>query len=239
MKNIGLFLAAILGIFAVNAQTFKFYYQDEEIKESVNIVPQEGGMSTDFFDIENISGKDVTFKVQIVKKLLAEGATISMCFGDQCLTDTISQKQTLEAGGKMEHHFDLQYIYGKEIISTVVVNMLDENDALLQSFTVNYGKDNDINCVAQNEKSVQLSAVAQPNPAANFTTFTYSVPAKYTKANLVVRNALGSVVNKTPVKVGSTGKITMNTSELANGVYFYSITSDGVTLVTKKLIIKH
>ncbi|MBO6117238.1 MAG: T9SS type A sorting domain-containing protein [Bacteroidales bacterium] len=239
MKKIYVFLTALLSICMLNAQTFKFYYKDAEIKDNVEIVPQAGGSSTDFIDIENITSQDITFKVQIVKEKMAENADVMMCFGEDCLAVTTSPAKTLKANERMSNHFDLVYNYVDDVQSEVRVNMLTEDEQLIQTFLVKYVRSTAAINSVQNDKNVLLSAVAQPNPATNAVSVAYSVPAKYQTAQLIVRNSLGSVIKAQNVKVGVNGKVTLNVSELANGVYFYSIVSEGATLITKKLIVKH
>ena len=241
MKRLFLVFMMLLGVSVLNAQTFKFYYEDEEISDLVQIMVSEddGGMRMDFFDIENISSSEVAFKVQIIKQKLAEGANVEMCFSGNCLTDTISGIQTLVAGDTMKHQFDLQYTFEDDMVSTVVVNLLDTNDETLQSFTVNYIAEAGLNTLAQTGERVALSLFAEPNPATTRTTVSYSVPAKYQTAQLVLRNSLGSVVRQSSVKTGISSKYTMNVSSLPNGVYFYSIVVGGKNLITKKLIVKH
>ncbi len=239
MKKVFLVLMMVLGVSLVNAQTFKFYYEGEEISDNVQIEVTEDdmGMRMDFFDIANITSSEVTFKVQLVKQKMADGADVLMCFGTNCLTDTISDTQTLAAGDTMKHHFDLQYTFDEDMISTVKVNFLSENDELLGSFIVNYTVESGLNTLANHK--VALSLTAQPNPVTSRTIVSCSVPNDYQNAELVVRNSLGSVVKRSSIKTGTLVKHVMNVSTLPNGVYFYSIVAGGKNLVTKKLVVKH
>jgi hypothetical protein len=50
---------------------------------------------------------------------------------------------------------------------------------------------------------------------------------------------VGKTVATIPAKVGVKSAVNINTSELPNGVYFYSVVADGVTLSTKKLVVRH
>ena len=46
-------------------------------------------------------------------------------------------------------------------------------------------------------------------------------------------------VKTIPAKIGVKSVMNINTAELPNGVYFYSIIADGVTISTKKLVVRH
>jgi hypothetical protein len=78
---------------------------------------------------------------------------------------------------------------------------------------------------------------ASPNPADGNTRISYSLPVN-TNGSLVVRNLLGSIAMEFPLN-GQSGSVSLNTGDLSNGVYFYSLNIDGVTGSSKKLIVRH
>ena len=78
---------------------------------------------------------------------------------------------------------------------------------------------------------------AFPNPANNSTTISYSLPVS-SSGSIIIRNLLGVVVKEVELQAGS-GKVSVSTSDLPEGVYFYSLNMDGKTDNTKKLIIRH
>ena len=78
---------------------------------------------------------------------------------------------------------------------------------------------------------------AYPNPADNFTSFVYNL-AQGTSASVIIRNILGSVVKEINLN-NPEGKITVNTNDLNDGIYFYSLIENGISLSAKKLIVKH
>jgi hypothetical protein len=75
-----------------------------------------------------------------------------------------------------------------------------------------------------------------PNPAGNVVNFDYDLPQN-SKAALIIRNVLGSVVMESELQTA--GKLTLNTSGLTDGVYFYSLIVNGNNQATRKLVIKH
>ena len=78
---------------------------------------------------------------------------------------------------------------------------------------------------------------AYPNPATNSTTINYSLLAS-ASGNIIIRNLLGSVIKEVPLDSNS-GKVSIFTGDLPEGVYFYSLNVNGQTGVTKKLIVRH
>jgi hypothetical protein len=238
MKKIYLFLALMLSVVMVNAQNSLTFAKEDgtTFTDNLNIqLDADASYSADFIHITNTTGSAMTFNIQLVKQSMASGATIQMCFDGNCLEDTI-HKLTINAG-ETYTHFDLLYSYENTNASVVKVNFLDTtNTTNLQSFTVNY-KDNV--ALPTIERVIPLSLSAYPNPATNYSVIKYSIPTRYNSAKVVIRNMLGSVVKTINVKGGTTGKINLSTTELNNGVYFYSIIADGSVLSAKKLVVKH
>lgn len=237
MKKIYLFLVLILSVVIIKAQGLTFALSDgTAFTDNVNILLNEDeSYSADFIHITNTSNNAITCKIQIVKQSIAIGANIQMCFDGNCLVDTIN-KLTINAGETYDK-FDLLYTYENTNPSIIKVNFLDTTASnILQFFTVNY-KDN--LSLPTMGKVRPLSLSAYPNPATNYSIIKYSVPTKYNNAKVVIRNMLGSVVKTINVKGGTTGKINLNTTDLNNGVYFYSIIADGYVLSAKKLVVKH
>ena len=78
---------------------------------------------------------------------------------------------------------------------------------------------------------------AYPNPAKDITTIDYSGPAS-ANGSLIIRNLLGIIVKETLLNANS-GKVSVFTGDLPDGVYFYSLNVDGKTGITKKLIVRH
>ena len=78
---------------------------------------------------------------------------------------------------------------------------------------------------------------AYPNPANNAVSFVYKI-SEGTTSSIFVRNLLGSLVKEINLN-NAEGKIILNTSDLSDGVYFYSIIENGFSISTRKLIVKH
>jgi hypothetical protein len=88
---------------------------------------------------------------------------------------------------------------------------------------------------ARVEKAVISNAY--PNPANSSTTITYSLPGA-ASGSVMIRNLLGTTVKEITLEANS-GKLSLSTGDLPEGVYFYSLIVNGKTDASKKLIIRH
>jgi hypothetical protein len=77
----------------------------------------------------------------------------------------------------------------------------------------------------------------QPNPAVGSTTIKYDFPFA-AKSKIKVYNMVGTLVREVKLE-GENGKITINTEDLTNGVYFYSLIVNDRIAGTKKLIVSN
>lgn len=78
-----------------------------------------------------------------------------------------------------------------------------------------------------------------PNPASNQTTVDYSITGGADQnLRLIIKDLLGASIYSTDLSAAS-GKVSINTSDYANGIYFISIFSGSTPMSSKKLIIRH
>lgn len=78
-----------------------------------------------------------------------------------------------------------------------------------------------------------------PNPASNQTTVDYSIVGTSDQnLRLIIKDLLGASIYSTDLSAAS-GKVYINTSDYANGIYFISIFSGSMPVSSKKLIIRH
>ena len=225
----------------LQAQKITLLYNNEEItgdQLEIELNP-ESQINMTFIHVQNESDNDITFRIEMETNI-SEGNIVSMCFAGNCMAPTVTKSEAVTVGpGEIYNQFDLEYEYSTLAESSVLLHFIEEgsNDTL-KNLNVVYKSNSSIADIQDNKSNV-VSVKGVPNPASTVTTFNYSIPSGYAKAQLVIQNALGSVVEQTPLKITNNGKVTMNVSGLAKGVYFYSIIADGQTLITKKLVVKH
>jgi len=95
-----------------------------------------------------------------------------------------------------------------------------------------------------NQQKVSLSQSAkleqnQPNPTSQSTTIKYFIPEKKSSAVIKITNANGQVIKSINLLQKSNGQVTVQTNDLINGNYFYSLIVDGKIIDTKKMVIAH
>lgn len=89
-----------------------------------------------------------------------------------------------------------------------------------------------VNAYAQNSFRMTLS----PNPASNFVNVDCSLLTNV--SSITVKNLLGAVVFTSELS-GSNAKISINTTDFTDGIYFVTTMSNGTPLSTKKLVVRH
>jgi hypothetical protein len=79
---------------------------------------------------------------------------------------------------------------------------------------------------------------AYPNPSNDEMSVDYSIPSGVKEAGFVIYNLLGRTVKEIAIDQYN-GSLTVNTSGMPEGIYFYSFLIDREPATTHKLIIKH
>lgn len=243
MKKIYFLLASIFILsFGLKAQqSFQFIYDGNIIGDTLKIQVTENGteqMFADFIHFKNITSSPIEVKVALQIIEINPTAAISMCFNGSCLLDTISPS-SITLNPNVEYtEFDLMYTTTSQATSLIRLHLINPTtNESLQSIIVHY-KNHNIS-LAKPIVSNPISLEAYPNPAVQSATIKYSLPSNQGRLSLVVRNILGKEVKTIELGSSLSGKQIINTSDLPNGVYFYSIIDEGRTISTKKLIVKH
>ncbi|MDJ1466641.1 T9SS type A sorting domain-containing protein [Cytophagaceae bacterium DM2B3-1] len=77
-----------------------------------------------------------------------------------------------------------------------------------------------------------------PNPATTSAALEYDITGELKEAKILISNVLGSSIGE--YKLTREGhKMQLDTSEFAPGIYFYTLSVDGKSIFTRKLIIRH
>ncbi|WP_291727785.1 T9SS type A sorting domain-containing protein [Bernardetia sp.] len=79
---------------------------------------------------------------------------------------------------------------------------------------------------------------AYPNPAAHFVQFDYRMLDRNSEGKITVYNLLGSVVGEYRLDNYDNRK-QISVSNLKAGIYFYTISVNNQSLITKKFVVKH
>ena len=77
-----------------------------------------------------------------------------------------------------------------------------------------------------------------PNPADDHADIDYVISSQVGEAKITFYNVLGSEM-KEEILEKDQRKVRISTKEWNNGIYLYQLSSDGKSLVTKKLLVRH
>lgn len=227
----------------VSAQNQQIVISDtsNSIVNGSTITVYSANINTDFMDIslrvKNNTLEELRMFVRRIINNEVDSSTNSFCFGIRCYpstTDTSEDAVLLAPGLDTTFLGDYQPSHHTGKTSITYEFYEGSHTSVPAQVTVNYivsplGLGNDLN-------SYEFSR-AFPNPASSSTSFEYNIPDG-SKGNILVRNLLGSIVRD--VKLDKLqGRAIINTNDLKDGVYFYSLILDNKAIVTKKLIIRH
>ncbi len=244
MKKIApLILVLSLFISPGFSQSLELYYQDLPLVNGDDAVILEDPslqLITIHIGFKNISGISIPVKVKMHEVDVIQGTMHYFCFGGTCYppgTVESPNAYTLAAGELSEDQFFADYMpYGNQGTSWVKYTFFNENNT------------NDSVCVVVNFISGYLGVAddlldqltlskAYPNPANNYVSFNYTLPAGIRSAKLEIHNLLGSVVNEAVI-TDSRGKLTLSMAGLPEGMYFYTLSAENKSVVAGKLIIR-
>lgn len=195
------------------------------------------------FPVVNTGTQPIDLKVR--RKVIQEvaGSENNFCWGVNCYPPFVSVSPDPEtiAAGATNNSFIADYSpWGHPGITIVrytffrATNATDSVHVTLRfdATAATMGTKKDIN-----GNTVSLDA-PKPNPANELTTIGFNVPANSRNNKLRIFNAIGGLVKEVALSSGQ-GSAIVTTSNLANGVYFYTLQVDGRSVETKKLIVRH
>ncbi|MBN4071181.1 tail fiber domain-containing protein [Crocinitomix catalasitica] len=87
----------------------------------------------------------------------------------------------------------------------------------------------------QNIQNVVLNQNV-PNPFAEKTTITYSIPDEVQKAQMLFYDAKGSLINSVDIPTRGQGQMNVFGEDLSSGIYSYTLVTDGGVVLTKKMV---
>ena len=242
MKKIyGFFVSMAFLTLGLNAQVIKVQFEGEDVSDNdtLNVEVAAGEEVTTYFILTNQSSETLSLRSAYSRLKVNEGDEFLMCFGE-CTTDTVSAVVDVEAGTPF-NNFDIAFTSGSDNSTLIEVFLMKAaqdgtGEDVVRNFYVKYANP-DVS-VASTAKTQPLSVDIYPNPMSSNASINYFVPAKYGNAQLLVRNMVGKTVKTFNLRCGENAKLNISSTDLANGVYFYSIVSNGTTLTTKKLVVR-
>lgn len=110
---------------------------------------------------------------------------------------------------------------------------LDQLEVLMQQLSQNTDSSGNTNTATVRGARLQQN---QPNPFGNSTSIPHFIPNSVQTAELRITDAQGRVLKTIIVPNRGDGKTILETDQLSNGVYFYTLVLDGKVLDTRKMV---
>lgn len=223
----------IAGITGISAQSISLSNYNTTVSGNYN------NAITSYVTITNNSSSDYLMMVERTIQNLVPGHMEYFCTSAFCYppgTDFSLTPDTIQAGTNSIFYGD---VYGNGNIGTSTIhykffNQADNSDSV--GVTLNFS----FSTVGLNDiKNTTSLSVPSPNPADQFTVFTYNLADKAANDQVVIYNMLGSLVKSVDVP-GNNGVLVVNTADMRSGVYFVSYKqSNGKLSNTTKLVVSH
>jgi len=196
-----------------------------------------------YMNVKNTGTSTLNVFCKKVHVTMMDSVEVTMCWAGACYPSFVNvspNSKPIDAGQIITDfvgHYSCMTSHGfksgESIVRWVFYDGANTNDSV--SVTVKYTSFP----LGVDDKIIHQGILSNiyPNPADATVSFSYAVPSG-SQGTIVIRNLVGSMVQTEQVSDGS-GKMTLNTASLNDGIYFCSLVLDGKISQTKKLVIKH
>ena len=110
---------------------------------------------------------------------------------------------------------------------------IDKLKAMVQSIAKSTGI-NDVNSIILSGASLEQNS---PNPFNQSTIIRYTLPAKFTLAQILITDQSGKLLKQITISPAGKGMINVQAGSLTAGIYNYSLVTDGHLIDTKRMIL--
>lgn len=245
MKKLLLSLALMLSVFSLSAQKFTVTEKTTGniVENGANFyVYGEGNAWGELLLEFLVTANENVNLIAEVEVLQAVEGTYNMICLDQCYAPGVTVTPVVEfAAGNSKDlamHYsaedptNLENVLGLEQIMKYSIYEEGSHEMFIINVIFKYSaygiEDNNI---------VEEFSNAYPTPASNVVNFDYSFNAGVSSAMVAVYNIMGQEVLRSDIS-GTNGKLSINVSDLADGVYFYSLVVNGETVKSSKLVVR-
>ena len=190
-----------------------------------------------YIDVENTGNNLIYVKAKKTEISIVPGSENYFCWGScydpsvYVSIDSVSMSHS-DVNKSFSGDYDSQKATGTSIIMYTFFDPANPNDSV--AFIVKYITGSGVG-ISDSQPKVDISSIF-PNPARNMVSVNFDLNGA-TNAQLEIRNILGSVVKTLDINKAS-GRISIDVSDLTNGVYFYSFIVNSEVIKSTKLIIQ-
>ena len=243
MKKLFFTLALLLSVFALSAQSFVVYDSTGEVVENGTSFYIYGDGEENWGELKlelSVTALDnVRLIAEKVEGPVVEQTMNYICWG-QCLDPSVYVSNPYDMTSGMSDAFSMHYMYtntieevaGLEQIMTYYLYPANNPD---DKFTINVTFKYSLANI-EDYSSAEVFGNAYPVPASDVVNFDYNF-ASSVNAEVAIFNMMGQEVLRSQIN-GVSGKASINVSDLADGVYFYSLIVNGKTEKSNKIVIR-
>jgi hypothetical protein len=246
MKKILLLITVLSMQFALKAQSLQLLQLSDSLPAALsytyNLTANDPQLVVEFI-VKNVSASNVVTKVRKTLLATASGQNCYFCYGGTCYTPativsgtfSIGAGQQLPAGLNygLRTEFDNNGVVGTSTVRYMIANNANANDTACVYITYNVAPMG----IESFSNNLSLSN-SYPNPASDVVKINYNINGAVSNAYVKVYNALGSLVKSIPVNA-SKSTVQFDVTDLEEGFYLYTLSSNGKNSTTRKLIVKH
>jgi hypothetical protein len=225
-------------------QSVQVFYNDSLVKTMDTITIDVIKSGSHYFDLVNISEQSINLMIRRRVIDIMPDVITSFCF-DVCYDPDINllrRSYLFKAGdtctfaNEGEPSFYVDYDpKNQKGISIIQFEFYNKDSTSDKNIIVL--KFNSISLGIADKQTAKISINAYPNPATTKVFIQHDLKNQVSKARLFVSNIMGTTVKSIPIN-STSDKTQIDVSDLAPGIYFYSIEINGRISATKKLIIK-
>jgi hypothetical protein len=226
--------------------TGSYVTSDEKLKKNINDV--SGAMNI----IQQLRPKHYEFKDDASYKSmnLPQGEHYGLLAQDleQVLPGLVKETKSVlppnaakDASKSGETTTDFKAVNYTELIPIMIKAMQEQQQTItdLQQQINDLKQGSSQDKIQGTNSNTQLSGSLDqnaPNPFSQSTTIRFQLPDNFSNAQLVIHDAIGSIVKSISINQNDS-QIILNAGELHAGTYFYSLMIDGKEMATKSMVL--
>ncbi len=236
MKHLLSILTIFSFVFLAKTQSLELYYSDIKCNnaDTIHTNVTTNDLHQEFLTVKNVSSATKSVMVKRYDIVKGENVMFGFCW-DECYppATTISPSPIDIAAGDICENFVADFESSDQGVFYVLYTFYDkdnENDSI--AIYIEYNCSTNAIAALQ-KKNIVLNAY--PNPAKDNLTINYTIKNS-DNTYLRIYTITGNVVYQQTLESGS-GKVSLDVSTWATGVYMYSIMENNRNYIAKKLII--
>lgn len=244
MKKLFFTLALIVSVLTLSAQKFTITEKEtgNVVENGANYCVFGDGVATwgelnIEFDVT--ANENVRLIGEKVEMQVVENTQNYFCWGN-CFLSTVYVSDPVNLDAGQFEVFSMHYMYNDAIEDVAGLEQImqyylypanNPDDKFVINVIFKYSLDG-----VEDISNIDEFSNAYPMPASNVVNFDYNF-ASSVDAEVAIYNMMGQEVMRNRLS-GMNGKLSINVSDLTDGVYFYSLIVNGKTEKSNKLVIR-